>query len=235
MRNESRALALLALAAAVASAPGCNEESPATPSLGATCSASPASGPAPLTVSFGLNVTGAQGAFTVAIQYGDGASGTDPGAAHTYRNPGAYTATFTVATATQSALCSAPVRVETASTPAPSPSPSPSGGANQAPDAVFRTEPDAQPGGLFTGTAPLTIQFNMCASRDPEQDPLRYRMDFTGDGEFEVDGLTGGDCRRSYRYRPGRFHPRLCVTDLDRRSLGTLHPFQCHDYTVRLR
>ena len=47
------------------------------PSLSVTCSANPGSGTAPLAVSFALNVSGAQGAISVRINYGDGSSGTE--------------------------------------------------------------------------------------------------------------------------------------------------------------
>jgi hypothetical protein len=75
----------------------------------------------------------------------------------------------------------------------------------------------------------------MCRTTDPEQDPLRFRMDLDGDSGFEVDGMTGGDCRRSKRYREGHFEPRVCVTDVDASSLGALHRFQCKEYRVTLK
>lgn len=83
----------------------CDKESVVAPSLSVTCGASPSSGRAPLAVNFSLNVAGAQGGTTVRINYGDGASGTEVSAPHTYSSAGSYTASFNVSTPTQSALC----------------------------------------------------------------------------------------------------------------------------------
>lgn len=216
----------------LAAGSGCTKNSPAAPSLAATCSANPSSGPAPLTVSFSLNVSGASGAFTVRIDYGDGEAGTDPAERHTYARPGSYSAGFTVTTPNQSARCSAEVEVTAApATPTPTPR-----AEDQPPDAVFRTTPEPGPGDSFRGTPPLTIQFNMCASTDPDGDPIRFRTDLDGDGVFEGDGFTGGDCRRSHTYRePGGYAPQLCLTDVDPSSRTPLHPFRCKTYDVRLR
>jgi PKD repeat protein len=86
--------------------PGCQtEDSVVAPALGATCEARPPSGEAPLAVSFVLGISGAEGSFTVRISYGDGTTGTNPDLPHTYATAGSYTASFEVATATQSARC----------------------------------------------------------------------------------------------------------------------------------
>src|SRR5688572_14152772 len=69
-----RCMSLAALGLTFAS---CEKGTPVAPSLAAACSANPGSGTAPLPVSFGLNVSGAQGAISVRINYGDGSSGTD--------------------------------------------------------------------------------------------------------------------------------------------------------------
>ena len=154
----------------LASGPRCHEgDTLVAPTLAAECTATPATGPVPLTVAFNLNVSGAQGNFTVAVSYGDGASGTSPDQPHTYAAPGTYTASFTVKTALQSALCS--TTVVAIATPPPTPP-------DQAPRAVFKSTPDASGGRIF-GAAPLTVTFNMCASADPDKDPLWFRMDFT--------------------------------------------------------
>jgi PKD domain len=212
--------------------PGCKKESPAAPSLVLTCSATPASGPAPLAVSFALSVAGAQGGFSVVISYGDGATGGDASARHVYVAPGGYTATFTVSTATQSALCSAPVLVE--APPIPSPTPASSPAPNQQPSAVFRTTPEPDAGNTFTSSPPLTIAFSMCASLDPDGDPLDFTMDFEGDGIIDVHGTTGADCRRSYTYTAsGTYVPEMCVTDL-LPSLAPAHKYQCKDYVVKI-
>jgi PKD repeat protein len=203
------------------SGPGCNEgDTLVVPTLVAECTASPATGPAPLTVAFNLSVSGAQGAFTVAVSYGDGASGTSPGETHTYASPGTYTASFTVKTSLQSALCSTTV-VAGALPPPPS---------NQPPLAVFKSTPDAA-GDTIGGTAPLTVTFNMCASADPERDLLWFQMDFTDDGHWDVNGTTGANCRYNHTYAAGTYTATNCVTDMD--AAGDFrHPVQCHGFTV---
>src|SRR5258708_38858886 len=89
----------------------CHKSSPTAPTLSATCSANPASGPAPLAVSFILNVAGSQGPFTVAIDYGDGSAGSNPNAAHTYTGAGMFPAPLTVVPATHAAPRPAPLGV----------------------------------------------------------------------------------------------------------------------------
>jgi hypothetical protein len=211
---------------------GCEKQTPATPTLTATCSATPSSGPAPLVVNFTLNVSGGEGALTTRINYGDGAAGTDVTAPHSYASPGTYTASITATTPTQTALCSLTVRVDPP--PSPAPSPTPVSGPNQPPSVVFRTTPAAGPGDTFLGDRSLTIQFNLCQSSDPDGDRLNFRMDLDGDGSFEVDGPTGADCRRSRVYPRGTVAaPRLCATDL-LSSLAPAHPYQCKSYSVRL-
>ena len=181
----------------------------------------PRHGPAPLTVAFNLNVSGAQGAFTVAVTYGDGASGTSPDQPHTYASPGTYTAAFTVKTS----AAVGPVLDDGGRGRRPRRAPS-----NQPPHAVFKSTPDAA-GGRISGTAPLTVTFNMCASTDPERDLLWFRMDFTDDGHWDVDGTTGASCRYNHTYAAGTYTATNCVTDMD--AAGDFrHPFQCHGYTV---
>jgi hypothetical protein len=222
----------IAVVGALGAVTGCDEKttSEPTPALSVACAANPASGQAPLSVGFTVNVSGAQGAFSVAINYGDGTTGSSVASPHTYATAGSYTAAFSVSTATQSALCSTVVRVDAA--PAPSPTPTPT---NQAPSAVFRTTPEPGTNGTFRGGVPFAIDFNMCRSSDPEGDRLNFRMDFEGDGIWNVDGTTGGDCRREYTYtRVGTYTPRICVTDL-LSSLQPAHPYQCQGWAVVLK
>jgi hypothetical protein len=226
---------VLMFACAVSSGPACHEgTTTATPTLSAQCSANPSSGPAPLTVAFVLDIAGAQGAVSVAINYGDGNQGTDPDLRHAYTAAGVYSASFTVSTATQTARCSAPVTVAEAPAPAPTPTPTPA--VNRPPEAVFSTIPG--PGSGITGTAPFTVQFNMCPTADPDGDRLYFRMDLDGDGAFEYHGSTGYDCRHEATYAVGTRTATLCVTDVDCPSwplcegLPPLHPFQCRSYTV---
>jgi hypothetical protein len=206
---------------------GCTRETTVAPTLAVTCSATPASGLAPLFVTFIVNVAGAEGSFSVAISYGDGASGTDVAAPHTYAGAGTYTATFTVRSATQSALCTTAVSVG-----APPPSPSPPPAENQPPVPVFKTTPAAGPGNLIAGPAPFDVRFNLCDSSDPEQDVLYFSMDFQGDGAFDTGGTTGAQCRRTFSYPVGSYQPRICVTDLGPDHVPA-HPYQCARYTVR--
>lgn len=213
------------VAAAVGLALGsCHGDTLVGPRLEATCSANPATGPAPLLVAFNLGVSGADGQFTVAVSYGDGTSGADLDRPHTFVAPGVYAVSFTVSTTTQSARCASTV---SATSPQIVPVPI----ENTPPKAVFETVPAAGPGDQLTGTAPLAIRFNMCGSSDVDHDVLRWTMDFQGDGKNEVDGTTGGACRRDFTYAVGTWKPRICVTDL-RADGSTAHAFQCKAYAV---
>ena len=200
---------------------GCQDDTPSAPSLSATCEARPASGPAPLTVSFLLTLAGAVGPPIVSITYGDGQTGSNPDAPHTYATGGSYTASMTVTTSTQNARCSAAVSV--------SGSPSPAGG-NKEPNGVFKTTPAAV-GGTIGGTAPLTVSFNMCASSDPEGDELYFLMDLDGDAKFEFGGITGFHCRADKVYAVGTWKPTICLYDRDANHKA-LHDDLCHKYTV---
>jgi hypothetical protein len=222
--NANRVL-VLAAATALLVGGACQEDEGTSPTLSVTCSANPSSGVAPLTAAYVLSVAGAEGSFTVAINYGDGTSGTDPDARHTYTATGIYTASFSVTTSSQSARCAATVTV-TGGGSAPTPTPT-----NAAPNAVFKTTPAAGAGDRIESVGNLEVRFNMCASRDPEDNPLRFTMDLDGDGQNEVDGRTGGDCRRSWEYHSGTYKPENCVTDLGTNNLP-LHDFQCKKWTV---
>jgi hypothetical protein len=193
------------------------------PGMSATCVAQPSSGSAPLAVRFLLSVSGAEGPFTVAVSYGDGTSGSDADVPHTYGAAGSYTASFTVASAAQSARCAAMVTVS-----GPSPSPSPAG--NQPPHPVFKTTPPAQ-NDTVRGTAPLSVNLNMCLTSDPEGDWLFFSMDYEGDGTWDSRGPFGGNCRKDHVYAAGTYKPYLCVHDIDH-SRRPLHEDQCHTYTV---
>ena len=230
------------LACAATPGPGCKEGSSSTsPTLTVQCSANPASGPAPLTVAFVLNIAGAEGsALSLLINYGDGHQGTNADERHVYSSAGAYSASFTVSSRNQTARCSAAVSVSEppAPTPAPMPSPSPTANppGNQQPRAVFNTTPAT--GSTITGTAPFTVAFNMCPSADPDGDRLYFKMDLDGDGAFEFHGSTGFDCRHAMTYPVGTRTTSQCVTDVDCPSwplcegLPPLHPFQCRSYVV---
>jgi hypothetical protein len=211
-------LVLLSLAGAACQ----DEETITAPALGATCEARPSTGPAPLSVSFILGVSGAEGPFTVAVTYGDGASGTNPDASHTYATAGSYTAAFTVTTATQSARCSTSVTVQPGTAPSP--------GANRPPEAVFKSVPVAA-GSRISGAAPLGVRFNMCLSSDPDGDKIYFTMDWNGDGDIDQGGTTGGNCRRDYVYAAGTWTAHNCLRDVDANGKA-LHEDQCKTYTV---
>jgi hypothetical protein len=222
MARRSRAACVLAGILAVVG-PACQEEETVTaPALSATCEARPSSGPAPLAVSFLLGVSGAVGSFSVAVSYGDGATGTNPDAPHTYGTAGSFTAAFTVTTATQSARCSAAVTVQPGSSPSPS--------TNQPPQAVFKSDPNAV-GATISGTAPLGVRFNMCLSSDPDGDDIYFTMDFDGDGKIDQGGTTGGSCRRDHVYSAGTWTAYNCLRDVDAKGRA-LHEDQCKTYSV---
>lgn len=213
----------LAIGAAVLLGIGCDDDESVTkPILAATCEARPASGRAPLTVSFLVGVTGAEGASAVSIAYGDGSSGTNPDAPHTYAAAGTYVASFAVTTSTQSASCSATVTVEAPAVPA-----------NQPPNVVYKTTPKAGGPGAdrITGTAPLAVHFNLCTTSDPEDDHLYYLFDFDGDERFDAGGTTGANCRRDWTYNVGTWKPQLCAHDRDATG-KPLHDDQCKTFVV---
>jgi PKD repeat protein len=217
-------LACVAGALAALAGPGCQEEETVTaPALSATCEARPASGTAPLSVSFVLSVAGAEGPFSVAVSYGDATSGTNPDLPHTYASGGTYTASFTVTTATQSARCAATVTVQPATSASP-----PTG--NRPPTPVFKSTPAAVRS-TISGTAPLSVRFNMCASVDPELDRLYFTMDFDGDGKVDRGGTTGANCRADHVYAAGTWSARNCLHDMDA-SGAALHDDQCKTYSV---
>ena len=100
----------------------CSDKSTApTSNVIAACSASPASGAAPLAVVFTLDL-GASSFFDVSFNYGDGTrsvegfftSSPSLSLPHVYEAPGAYTATFAASGADgRSATCSVAVEVTT--------------------------------------------------------------------------------------------------------------------------
>ena len=108
--------------------------------------------------------------------------------------------------------------------------PSPPPGSNQAPNAVFKSTPDAV-GTTINGTAPLTVRFNMCPSTDPENDRLYFLMDFDGDGTFDLGGLTGAHCRTDHVYAAGTSKARNCLHDIEADG-DALHDDQCKTYSV---
>ncbi len=226
--KANRILALSAVAMMMVGV-ACEDDNNATaPSLSLTCSSTPSSGTAPLTVSYGLNVVGAEGSFSVAIYYGDGTGGPDPDTTHTYTTPGVFTTSFTVRTSSQSARCTTQTTVAGTTAPPSSPTPDPS---NAPPHAIFKSTPAAGSDDRIVGFAPFAVRFNMCASTDPEDNKLNFTMDLDGDGDNEVDGTTGGDCRHDRTYAGGTYTVENCVTDLGPNG-APLHAYQCKKWTV---
>ena len=215
-------VASVAVGLLAAAAPGCDEGNTITATeLSASCSATPAEGTAPLEVAFLLGVAGAQGTVSVTVSYGDGTDGTDPDAHHTYAEAGLYTVSFDVRTASQAARCATTVEV------APE---EPVVAVNLPPVAWFKTNP-ADSGGKIRGRAPFHVNFNMCRTDDPEDDPLNFTMDLDGDGGLDVQGRTGASCREPWDYAVGTWSPQICVTDVTPEGMA-LHPRQCRTYTV---
>jgi hypothetical protein len=202
------------------------------PPLSIQCSATPASGPVPLDVAFGLEIQNASGTVGISLSYGDGTQGTNPDSRHVYSAAGEYLASITVTAGIQTARCSVPISVRAAPAPLPTPA-----AENAPPEAVFRTTPPAS-GGLVSGKAPLHVDYNMCTTVDRDGDRLLFRMDLDGDGGFEYRGSSGADCRHGAAYAAGTRTTTLCVSDVDCPSwplcedYQPLHPFQCRSYTV---
>jgi hypothetical protein len=201
--------------------------------LALQCAAVPPGGAAPLSVAFTLDVQNAPGSLAFDIAYGDGARSSDPDARHVYSAAGEYVASITLSSGSQTARCSVPIAVSAAPSPTPT-------GDNGWPNASFRTTPAAV-GSAIAGKAPLTVQFNMCRSSDPEDNPLYFRMDLDGDGAYEFFGPTGADCRHEAVYAAGTRSVTLCVTDFDCPADAAscpdlpryrIHPYQCQGYTV---
>jgi PKD repeat protein len=79
---------------------------------------------------------------------------------------------------------------------------------NKAPQASIKATP------LSSSTAPLTVQFDASASKDPEGGALTYQWDFDGNGTFDATGATA-----SFTYTElGKYTARLKVTDPQGRS-----------------
>ena len=59
------------------------------------------------------------------------------------------------------------------------------------------------------GPAPLTVNFNLCRSSDPDGDPLSFLYNF-GDGKSREVGR----CRHEHAYQnPGSYLAQVCVSD----------------------
>jgi PKD domain len=171
---------------------GGNATSPSSLGSSLTCVVSPEAGPAPLIVSLAVKVKPFVPTILF-ISYGDGTSGNDPNAAHTYTAPGSYRVTVTATAEAQTLDCQSTVTVS-----APSPGPP-----NRAPVAGFRTDPSPP-----VGPAPLDLGINLCQTVDPDGDRMVFHFDF-GDGVRSTPGV----CRARHVYSRGSYTAKACVTD----------------------
>ena len=85
--------------------------------------------------------------------------------------------------------------------------------ANHAPNALLKTNPDPP-----NGTTPLTVNFDLCSSSDPDGDALSYFFDF-GDGT-----QTSGPCSVSHTYTATSFRGPGSLSG-DVRSQSTTYNF----------
>jgi len=96
------------------------------------------------------------------------------------------TTTTTIASSGNTTTTLAPVTTTTTTTTLPK--------TNHAPNAILKVTPDPP-----QGIGPLTVTFNMCASSDPDGDPLSYFFTF-GDG-----ATASGSCVETHTYAAGPF------------------------------
>ncbi len=148
----------------------------------ASFTASPLSGPAPLSVAFSAMLSEDPDGFIVKWEwdFGDGNSKVGESVTHTYNTPGTYDVTLRVtdddsATATASRT----ITVTTAEEP---------GGAGAGPTASFTATP-------LVGAAPLTVTFNASASAYAGHAITYYSWDFG-------DGVTGTGMTTTHTYAP---------------------------------
>lgn len=147
----------------------------------------PATGPAPLVVSFDGSGSADPDGDVVSYNwdFGDGSPAKlTPGATHVYETPGTYTATLTV-TDDGGAIDTA--TVQTVVTP------------NQKPVAVINATPQS-------GPRPLVVAFDGSASLDPDGTDLSYEWDFG-------DGAAGTGESLEHTFDEGSYTVLLTVTD----------------------
>jgi len=159
----------------------------------ASFTTSPASGIAPLAVSF--NASGSSdsdGTITSYVwSFGDGGSSSGVTPSHTYNSAGAYTAQLT-ATDDDGATDTATRTIQVSATPV----------ANNPPSASFTASPTS-------GQAPLTVSFNASSSSDSDGTITSYVWSF-GDG-----GSSSGVTTSHTYNSAGAYIAQLTVTDDD--------------------
>ena len=157
-----------------------------------TASVDEDSGPAPHRARFdatGVDPDGRNADLVYHWSFGDGGESLARRPAHTYREPGEYTATVTV-TDPYGATATADVDVEVTD-----------GAANQPPTVEAAVAPSL-------GSAPLSVQLSAQAT-DPDGDRVTYRWAF-GDGQ-EADGRS---VRHVY-FLPGTYSATVTATDVE--------------------
>lgn len=131
--------------------------------------------------------------YRLLVDFGDGTTGDNGNVSHLYSTAGGYAIRWVATAEGQTAECRQSV---TAQPHPPS--------TDRPPVLVVRTNPSPA-----TGPAPLTVNFNLCTSQDPEGQRLSYRFDF-GDGR--VNGWSA-DCGKANTYAAGTYTGTFCVTD----------------------
>jgi PKD repeat protein len=150
----------------------------------ASASASPTSGPAPLTVAFAGSASGGTAPYRFAWDFGDGTSGAGQSVTHTYRAAGRFTARLTVRdSAGRTAAAQVDVTVASAA---------------RLSVVVSDTAGEG-------GQAPFTVHF--MASASGGLPPYQYRWNFDDGAESPAP-----DPSHTY-FLAGTFRPTLTVTD----------------------
>jgi hypothetical protein len=104
--------------------------------------------------------------------------------------------------------------------------------ANDPPDAVFRTNPQADERGEIVAMPPVQVAVNMCGSKDPDvEDTLVYDVDF-GDGQRYRSKF----CRTNHTYEEmGRYLLTACVSDGHLEDQASAKAEKCERWFVETR
>jgi len=200
--TKTRFRVVLALLPALALALGCGDDDssrsaadPLDPTLGVSCTASPTSGRAPLSVTFTAEPSGRA---VAQWSFGDGSGASEGNTTHVYVDGGTYGPTVTVRESGRQGSCRQTVAVQAAPLP-----PTPTPPANRPPEPDTRFDPGT------TGRAPFRVIFNACPTRDPDNNsPLTFRIDF---GDRTTPATV---CRPVHTYETkGKYRATTCVSD----------------------
>jgi PKD repeat protein len=166
----------------------------ASGSLQVSCSVSPSAGFVPLTVNLTTNVQGNTPSYGLVVDFGDGTTGNNGNVSHVYGSPGGYTLRVVASAEGQTAECRQSVTAQSR----------PPAAASRPPVLRVRTNPAPA-----AGPAPLTVNFNLCTSQDPEGVRLSFKYNY-GDGRV-TDYVDA--CSKEHTYAAGSYVALLCVTD----------------------